>query len=192
MLRNFLLTLPLFLLACSREPLVPAGGGDPERPGFTRYTIRKGAHYAEGNVLRSWEGNDLRFTVFFDSSAVYTTRDPGNQADINKLYGFSDNGMDHHSYSARFGWAWTGGALRLYAYVYNGGKVTSQELKAVPIGKDIELRLQADGNRYLFTVGEDTQQVPRTAPLPIARGYGLYPYFGGDEPAPHNVHIFIR
>jgi hypothetical protein len=34
--------------------------------------------------------------------------------------------------------------------------------------------------------------MPRKSPLPRARGYKLFPYFGGQEAAPHAVRIWIR
>ena len=70
----------------------------------TNYTIKQGQHYCEQNYFKPVDLEELKFSVVFDSSAVYTSVDPVNQYDINKLYGFSDNGADHHQFSARFGW----------------------------------------------------------------------------------------
>src|SRR5690606_41284654 len=53
-----------------------------------------------------------------DSSCVYKNPHPENQDDINKLYGFSDCTSLHHANSARFGWNWKDGALRIHAYCY--------------------------------------------------------------------------
>src|SRR5215217_5037468 len=102
--------------------------------GFIQYHIKSGEHSVSNNVYKPVEVTQMAFAVQFDSGAVYTTKAPVNQYDINKLYGFADNGSDHHQYSARFGWAWNEGALRLYAYVYNAGKVASKELGSIPIG----------------------------------------------------------
>jgi hypothetical protein len=160
--------------------------------GFTKYTISKGGHYCDQSNYAPLELSELRFRVRFDSSAVYQTATAENQWDINKLYGFSDNGSDHHQFSARFGWNWSEGALRLHAYVYNHGVRESKELCAVPIGKDVECSIQVVPGAYLFTVGGASTAMPRQSGAPRAKGYKLYPYFGGDEPAPHDIRIWIE
>ena len=86
---------------------------------FDKYIIYSGEHYADHNPYLAVQYDELKFTVKFDSSCIYQTSNPENQEDINKLYGFSDNNMQHQQFSAIFGWNWTRGALRLYAYTYN-------------------------------------------------------------------------
>jgi len=160
--------------------------------GFTRYTIKKGQHHAEGNGYKTIETSEMKFAVKFDSTAIYTTKSPANQYDINKLYGFSDNNTDHHKFSARFGWRWSNNALRLFAYIYNNGSVISKELKTINIGEEIRCNIQVTSSSYLFSVNDLTERFPRMATTAKAKGYQLYPYFGGDEVAPHDVNIYIK
>jgi hypothetical protein len=160
--------------------------------GFTKYVIQAGAHYASHNTYKPIETSELKFTARFDNSAIYQSANPGNQYDINKLYGFSDNGAAHHQYSARFGWRWSDGALRLFAYVYNGGRIVSEELGAVPIGKDIKCRIKVESRQYVFYCNEYVRTLPRQSKTEKGKGYLLYPYFGGDEAAPHAVVVWIR
>jgi hypothetical protein len=159
---------------------------------FINYTIQKGNQFCDGNTYKAIETNEMKFTVRFDSTAVYQTRSAENQYDINKLYGFSDNNAGHHQYSARFGWRWSDKALRLFAYVYNNGSVTSKELTTVPIGVEINCSIKVAGNTYVFTANELRTTVPRAATTESAKGYQLYPYFGGDEVAPHLIRIWIK
>ncbi|NTS39351.1 hypothetical protein HRG84_00410 [Flavisolibacter sp. BT320] len=160
--------------------------------GFVQYVIPKGAHYANGNDLKTVETDALKFTVRFDSSAVYKTTDPHNQWDINKLYGFSDNGAGHHQFSARIGWRWSEGALRLFAYTYNNAVREEKEIAAVPIGKELRCAIAVSKGAYLFSVEDKSVSLQRLSTTPLATGYRLYPYFGGDETAPHEVRIWIR
>ena len=161
--------------------------------GFIKYTIAKGAHYASNNAYKPVETNELAFDVRFDSSAIYQSAKAENQYDINKLYGFADNNSHHHSFSARFGWGWNKKALRLYGYIYNEGKVSSQELAAIEIGAQVNCAIRVAGNAYQFFVNDRlAATMPRKAATPKASGYLLYPYFGGDEVAPHNVDIWIK
>lgn len=163
------------------------------RDGFIKYTIAKGEHYASNNTYQLLETDELTFAVRFDSSAIYQSIKAENQYDINKLYGFSDNNALHHSFSARFGWSWNKNALRLYGYIYNEGKVSAQELAVVEIGAEVHCAIRVVGNAYQFYVNEKLEAtMPRKAATPKASGYLLYPYFGGDEVAPHNVNIWIK
>jgi hypothetical protein len=47
-------------------------------------------------------------------------------------------------------------------------------------------------SNYVFALEEQVQTLPRNSTTPTAIGYKLYPYFGGDEPAPHNIKIIIE
>jgi len=158
---------------------------------FKQFFIPKGAHYATENKLKPVETAALKFIVKFDSSAIYHTADPKNQDDINKLYGFSDNGDQHHLYSARFGWRWSNGALRLFAYTYNNGVRDSKELGVVDIGKEVECAIEVNREVYSFALNGKVETMARSSSTPVAKGYQLYPYFGGDETAPHDVRIWI-
>ncbi|HWI89833.1 MAG TPA: hypothetical protein VNT20_01105 [Flavisolibacter sp.] len=165
----------------------PAASGQ-----FIKYTIQKGNQYCDGNAYRAIETTEMKFVAKFDSTAIYETQSEENQYDINKLYGFSDNNADHHQYSARFGWRWSGGALRLFAYIYNNGVVTSKELTTVNVSEEINCSIKITSTNYLFTVNGITTQLPRMATTEKAEGYQLYPYFGGDEVAPHQINIWIK
>ena len=169
-------------------------GVEPEqaKESFVRYTIPMGAHYSPNNGYKAVDTDEMKFQVRFDSSAIYTTVDPVNQYDINKLYGFSDNGAVHHQFSARFGWRWSDQALRLFAYVYNEGSVISRELSTVRIGDLVNCSIRVSGAAYIFTVDGQTTALPRASTPARASGYQLYPYFGGDESSPHEINIWIK
>lgn len=180
--------LLLIFCSCSKQDL----SQNLSTPGFKQFVIPKGQHYTTDNPLKSIETTSLKFVVKFDSSAIYTTANPENQYDINKLYGFSDNGAQLHLYSARFGWRWSDGALRLFAYTYNNGVRNEKEIGPVPIGAEIQCSITVAGEVYEFAVNDKMVTMPRQSTTPNAKGYQLYPYFGGDEVAPHDVRIWIK
>ena len=159
---------------------------------FILYKIPQGQHSSDKSTYKKVETTELNFIVKFDTSAIYQTQTKENQYDINKLYGFSDNNGEHHQFSARFGWRWSDAALRLFAYVYNEGKMTSKELATIPIGAETFCSIKADSSNYIFTVNDKTETMPRLSKTPTAKGYMLYPYFGGDETAPHEVRVWIK
>jgi len=192
---SILLVAAAFLFAsCSKmtEAILDKKSSAAPSGQFIKYSIQKGAQYCEGNIYKPVELTEMKFVVKFDSTAIYETQSAENQYDINKLYGFSDNNASHHEYSARFGWRWSGKALRLFAYIYNKSAVTSKELTTVEIGSEINCSIKVTGTSYLFTVNDITTQMPRMATTEKAKGYQLYPYFGGDEVAPHQINIWIK
>ncbi len=158
---------------------------------FTRFTIPKGSHYADRSSLKKVQTAHLRFAVTFDSTAIYSTIDPSNQGDINKLYGLSDCGNDHHTNSARFGWRWYKNRLELHAYAYTNKVRKSAYVGAVTLGKATVCEISLEGEQYVFTMDGKTVALPRAC-NGAGEGYQLYPYFGGDETAPHNISIDIQ
>lgn len=185
--------LVLLFCACRKEDAFNATAATPASSNaFKEYVIPQGEHYCTNNPFKPLEISELKFTVKFDSSAIYQTTDAENQYDVNKLYGFADNGAPHQQFSARFGWRWSDGALRLFAYTYNNGVRDVKELGIVPIGKEIHCAIKVSGEVYEFVLNDKVETMLRESTTVKAKGYQLYPYFGGDEAAPHEVRIWIK
>ncbi|QMU28276.1 hypothetical protein [Adhaeribacter radiodurans] len=158
--------------------------------GFTTYVIPENNHYTNNNIGLV-TSNKLKFIVKFDKSAVYITKDKGNQADINKLYGFSDCGSDHQSNSARFGWRWYNNQLEILAYTYKNQTRNEEFITAVELNKEYEYELEALDGKYVFKLDGKTVEMERGC-SGNSNKYKLFPYFGGDETAPHNITILIK
>ena len=197
----------LFVTSCSKSIVTPADEsnakntdieirkGKPVKPpttsSYTTYTIQQGAHYCDQSTIKSVRTSEMKFAVKFDESAQYTTVIANNQYDINKLYGFSE-GFDNQYNSARIGWNWYDNALHLHAYVYNKGVRMYEEIKTVAIGANIQCSIKVSGSSYIFTVDGVQVTMPRGLSTNSASGYQQYPYFGGDETAPHKITILIQ
>jgi hypothetical protein len=117
--------------------------------------------------------------------------DPKNQADINKLYGVSDCATAHQQNSARFGWVWNNNRLEIWAYSYTNGQRKYAFVEAVSLNAYHTFEIAFTDTSYIFKVNDKTVALPRHC-KGTAEGYKLYPYFGGDEPAPHEVTILIE
>jgi hypothetical protein len=180
----------LFGTACSNveelADVIPAKAASKE----VQYTIAAGSHHAV-NRYQSISKKELRFKVRFDSSAIYTTADPTNQADINKLFGFSDCGTHHHTNSARFGWRWFEEKLELWAYTYEKGERMSELISEIDLNKTYEASIRATDTAYLFELNDTVKELSRAC-SGQPEGYLLYPYFGGDEVAPQDIRIWIE
>lgn len=159
---------------------------------YVEHNILTGTHYSDKNAYKPVNMAEMKFIVKFDNSAMYQTVDPGNQGDINKLYGFSDNNQDHHVNSARIGWRWYNNQLQLFAYVYNNSVHSDKLITTVPLNQDVNASIKVVGNIYEFNVNGSIVTMPRASATTLGVGYWLYPYFGGDEIAPHNIKILIK
>ncbi|MEM9895362.1 MAG: hypothetical protein AAF789_03255 [Bacteroidota bacterium] len=174
--------LGTFLIACEPEFEEP----------FRVYLIPQGKQSSTSN-LQTLQSNTLRFEAMFDYTAIYQTKDEINQHDINKLYGFSDCNSSHHENSARFGWRWLEGRLEIFAYTYVNGDRISEYICSVPLGQIVQYEISFNEHFYFFQVeGYETIKIERGDSCTRGLYYRLFPYFGGDEVAPHDIAIRIR
>ena len=185
------LCLLMAFSACSKSE--PDNNNNPviSPETFVQFTIKSGEHYCDKSSIQPVSLTEMKFKVKFDSSAIYQTKEPANQNDINKLYGFSE-GIDNHVNSARIGWNWNKAELHLYAYTYVNSVRDSKEIAVVAIGAETDCAIRVSGNEYIFTVENKTVSMPRALNTSMVSGYKQYPYFGGDEVAPNDIQIYIR
>ena len=170
------------LLSC--EPVV-----DPVRT----FMIKKGEHYASPRLVESLQSKTLIFEARFNNSAVYEMKDNSCQSNINKLYGFSDCNSLHHDNSARFGWAWYKHELQIYAYCYVNKERKSKLIGVVDLNKYNRYEIQMTDNEYIFKLNNETPYtVKRANTCQQGLYYMLWPYFGGDAPAPQDVSVDIK
>ena len=185
----------IFFIGCTKNidqiDGVVIKGIETQSSQYSTFTIQKGAHFCDQNPVRSITTSEMKFMVKFDSSAVYQTELPENQYAVNKLWGFSE-GTDNHYNSARVGWSWTDNALRLYGYAYISGELHYQEITSVTIGTEISCSIKLVAENYLFTVNSVSVSLPRGTSASQVSGYQQYPYFGGNETAPHLITILIK
>lgn len=158
------------------------------------FKIKKGKHRSCFRFKPVIIESAMSFIVKFNTSAAYTTKDPVNQWDINKLWGFSEYLFSPHIDSARMGWNWREGQLYLRPYSYCNGK-TQIDPPEIPveIGKEISCLIILLEDRYVFYINEKrVADMPRTKRNQCIIGLQLYPYFGGNSTAPHTISIQIK
>jgi hypothetical protein len=192
-MREFIIiSIVLMLSSCSKNSEPGDSMPPPSKyPGFKEYNIPQGSNYSQQNEYHAFRGPVLTFDAIFDSSAIYQTKYPINQADINKLYGVSDGNTHHQENSARFGWNWNGKEIQVHAYCYAGGIRENKFIGIADIGKPHKYSIKAEKNRYIFQFDDKIEYMKRVITDSILNGYSLYPYFGGDETAPHNILIYL-
>lgn len=162
-----------------------------------QYIIKKGNNYSSGRLFpRLTRKDTLAYKVKFFDNAIYLTADPYNQMDINKLFGLSESWFpgSHHDNSARFGWRYNAKRheLELLAYIYENGKLFYIHLEDVELLRMYECKLEMSEDGYHFYInGKVMYWYPRPRRLGNWKYY-LYPYFGGDEPAPHDINLYLK
>lgn len=164
------------------------------RPLDDLYTIDGGEHFSEESHFRPIRINKKQsFWVVFNETALYTTLDPSNQGDINKLWGFSEFLFSPHRSSARMGWNCVGGRLFLRPYSYAEGiRVMDPPGVEIPIGKEIHCSISLSPGQYIFEIDEQVFTQKRQGNASCIRAVQLFPYFGGQERAPHGILIQLR
>jgi hypothetical protein len=161
------------------------------------FTIPKGQHYGWPFRFALWWNRKV-FTrkVIFANNCRYEL--PGDdQLDTNKLFGIGYFPGFHHKDSARFGWRYLRGSgkMEVMAYCYDRGKRIIESVASIEVGQVYRLKLNIMENEYLFSVEESGGKI--IGQTIIARRhskklqYGLWPFFGGNQTAPHYMTILI-
>lgn len=156
------------------------------------YKIKKGKHsYFHFPKLQL--SNKLTGYAVFDSSCLYNF-DNEDKYDINKLCGLSASWY-HHKDSARLGWRCVDGkVIEIFAYYYINSERVWEHLDTIRPFDILDFCIEFKNNRIYTTIhsinGGKTKITPFKKP-PLIK-YQLFPYFGGNKSAPHDVYITIR
>lgn len=184
---KYLLIALAFLFSCSTPP----------EPNLKVYTINQGAHYSNGPKFKLHSNlHQLNFKAQLHSDCLFQL---GNEDDfdINKVYGITW-GLTNDNNSFRIGWNCqnNNGLIQYFSYAHIGGEVVIQylfeEVPEVIINFHIDL-LRSENLIRIYRLDNDTQY---EQPYPFdgisATGYYNYPYFGGNQFAPHKMTFGIE
>jgi hypothetical protein len=168
------------------------------------FTIKKGYHYSNLSnkipFLHLFK-KSIKHTLYFNESVIYNLNNE-DQMDINKLFGISF-GL-HHKNSARFGWRWNleKKKIEILAYIYvDGVRVNEWDVNTLITDLDpyevCEMEILKENNNYIFNVFSESKRKKFKKTLKCGKGrfwgYYLFPYFGGNQVAPHDIEInFIK
>lgn len=156
------------------------------------YEIKQGQHFSRRSglpprLVSLKDGSKLEFKAKFTSSCLYTS----SNNDLNKLYGFADCNSTVHHNSARFAWRHNQrGQIEIFAYWYDGGLRGFKKLgETVPYREDSYSILA--GEDYSFCFNGVEFKAPRSKKCNRGIRIRLFPYFGGNYPAPNDILIMI-
>lgn len=179
------------------------------------FTIAQGEHRAKPTSFGLWKKKkSIERKVKFTDSCNYTLAGEDKE-DISKLFGLGFcTGADifsvirgmfnqkhipdtfHHTDSARFGWFFDSETkqVRLFAYCYINGARASQEICSVGLNEEVKCRIEMSNKTYTFTVFKKDTFHTITANYTHSKkwAYLLNLYFGGNQPAPHEIKVEIK
>lgn len=173
----------VLIATCACEPF-------PEN-NFELFSIEKGEHYSNRRHLELLQYNTLSFQAKFDESAEYVL-EKGFQDSKNKLLGFSDCNSSHHENSARFAWQWFNNRIEIFAYCYVDGERVESFLGTVEMGEVAHYEIRISESSYTFIFKDQKTEIARKNECNVGTYFILWPYFGGQIPAPHEVNIYLR
>lgn len=113
-----------------------------------------------------------------------------DQFDLNKLAGLSF-GRSHHTNSARVCWCYNSETqlIELFSYIYNNKKREFKHITNCNIDSDCMASIVVNDETVDFKING--------VPITCAKskwpnwGYRLFPYFGGDKVAPHDINVWL-
>lgn len=163
------------------------------------YIIKKGDHYAgyytfqnkykdtSKKIAPIWlRGNRIEFKFSFNDTNKYdfSVKDG---LDINKLYGITSTKI--HENSARIGWRYTGDDnFEVFAYYYVRGVRGWTLLGTYKTRERLTISIDVSKHEYTYVVNNEWFSVYNTKNILAARAF---PYFGGDNVAPHKMIFLI-
>lgn len=158
------------------------------------FLIKSGSHDVSGVKIKIFNGTKFEFKAMFNESAKYSLNDI-DQLDTNKLYGTSDCGNRHQENSIRIGWRWnkSKSMVEIMGYSHVHGQFQYQYIGDAQINRSFNyiIELSTDKTRYELTFNNKKISMERGCTDNSMSGYKLYPYFGGNNPAPHDISIKV-
>jgi len=168
-------------------------------------TIEKGKHY-DKKLFSTWPffgKKEFKKIVRFDKTCEYDLPDY-HQSNVNKLFGASFGFFAGHVNSIRFGWFWneTDKMIDLVAYSYDNktrnwdAQMTFPLVAQVALGQTVVCSINLTPTHYNLLVESDGVQIGHTVAVPhgdiSSWGMTMSLYFGGEMPAPHEMHITME
>lgn len=155
------------------------------------FIIKKGRHVSIVNIEPLY-GGGIQSSCKFDSSVIYDLGNE-NQGDWNKLIGFSED-IRIHENSARISWRWNleREQIELGYYCYVKGEVIKGHLYWLDIDEPVQFMVRDDQEKqnYVIDIYGNYKTIHHGQKFDEKK-FWSYPWFGGDEVAPHDIKIIF-
>lgn len=129
-----------------------------------------------------------RYDIVFTFNELHLYSDELQTSDINKLYGITSPKI--HQNSARFGWRnIQDDEIEIFAYWYKDGVRGFELIGTTKPKEQNHYSIDVTGHRYVWCFQDIEYVVEGTKNIAT---FKAYPYFGGDNPAPHYMYFKIN
>lgn len=152
------------------------------------FRIKKDKHTATNRCIRFVKGGQINFNIFVSPGWVYNENAPGFQSGWNKLIGITD-GLNQHKNSVRIAWRSIGDKIFMSSYCYVNGERIISEMVEVPFGWNSG-SVMISGSTYRVVINSNVFETNRSGSG--AFRLMMYPYFGGNSTAPHEMEFMFR
>jgi len=163
------------------------------------YLIKNGHHKPVGIHLGLTFTNKITFKASFDPSCLYHFGDVDDY-DTNKLCGFSST-WNHMIQSARVGWrSLDGKTIQILTYTHSQHQISLNEIYILGVVNPNEVFYCTIENvRYMFRYSFQKENYSNIVTLSNIKTpdwfpfhYYLFPFFGGNKTAPHDMKIYLK
>lgn len=166
-----------------------------DQEGREIFTIKEGAHHSK-HRFKTTKSTLINFKVIFDESSTYKINS-SDQADVNKLLGVSDHKQYHMDHSIRFGWRYYNNKLEILWFKHEEGRFTFGHIDYIEPNEQYLCTILIEPDEYTLFVDDVFVTVPRVRSRYCFKSinysrYFLWPYFGGNCAAPHDIKIKIK
>lgn len=165
-----------------------------------KFRIKRGKHSAKGIHFNFTFKKNVTFKCKFNKSCLYYF-DDNDKYDINKLCGFSTTWF-HQRQSGRIGWRCLDGErIEIVTYSYNDGTREQTETDILGIVlPDQEFIVSIEDNEDMYIYTFENLSVDNSYVKAVDKKqkdwfffhYLLFPYFGGNKTAPHDMTLYVK
>lgn len=161
------------------------------------YTIKEGKHYASGfNFGRHKFSKEVTYKFVLGPECYYQKEQLNDKTGINKVGGFGI-GLNHHENSVRIGWQpdfeREDTSIKIYVYLYNNGVRYDYYISNIYTCEVHKIKFSFTElcNQLIVEVNSQPFYIPEHY-FPAKDGLKLFPYFGGNSTAPHDMKIYFE
>lgn len=158
-----------------------------------KYLIEEGNHRSGFYPNLHFNIKNIKYEVIFTESCLYKFNDVDDY-DVNKLFGISFG--YHHNNSIRFGWDIEDEEIAIYAYSYKSSKRDIKKIISIPINRKYIFEINVFDGYYDMKIFNSENNLIGWANIPKVKTtklcYNLFPYFGGNKVAPHDIKIWMK
>lgn len=160
---------------------------------FKKYILKKGKHRSGFFANFHIKLFKLKYEICFSKNCIYNFGDI-DDFDINKLFGISLG--FHHKNSIRFGWNIDKDLIAIHSYCYKNGERFMNKLISIPTETIHTFEININNDYYELKIFNQNKNIIGWSKIckqkTINWGYLLFPYFGGNKCAPHDMEIKMK